>query len=399
MKKYTSYIGLDVHANSISVAVAPADGGAVQSLGVVTHDLKALRKILEKAGDIRKMLICYEAGPCGYPLYWELTGLGADVMVVAPSLIPQKSGDKVKTDRKDAEKLARLLRAGELTAVWVPTQEHEASRNLVRARDAVRKDLRRAQQRVEKLLLREGRRAPLTKKGKNAGKSRVKSFGTAYMTWLKTQSFEHKGTQQTFDNYKTEVEHQMLRLQLVDKQILEAIAQAPSPLREVVQALQALRGVAQTTAAVLAIEVGDFSRFDKPTKLMAWAGLVPSEYSSGGPGKSRRYGITKSGNRHIRRVLTESAWLYRHKPNASATINKRRLGMTAPVIAIAEKAEQRLCARYHRLSEAGKEKNKVTTAIARELLGFVWATAREVEQATINQPKEATRKYLLKKDA
>jgi len=227
MKKYSSYAGLDVHANSISVAVAPADGSPVQSLGAVAHDLKALRNVLKKAGDISKMRICYEAGPCGYALYWELIGLGADVMVVAPSLIPQKSGDKVKTDRKDAEKLARLLRAGELTAVWVPTPEHEALRNLVRARDAVRKDLRRSQQRLEKLLLREGRRPPLTTKGKSAGKKRVKSFSANYMAWLNTLTFKHKGTQQTFDNYKTEAEHQTLRMQRADKQIMEAIAEAP----------------------------------------------------------------------------------------------------------------------------------------------------------------------------
>jgi transposase len=379
--KHKHFVGLYVHANSISVAVAPAQGGEVRSLGVVANEIGALRKLLKKVGDISAMKICYEAGPCGYALYWELVELGAECEVVAPSLIPQKSGDKVKTDRKDAEKLARLLRAGELTAVWIPERAHEALRNLVRAREACRKDLRRAQQRVEKLLLREGRGAPMATKGKNAGKKRVKSFCATYMVWLKTVSFEHTSTQHTFDDYKTEVEHQTHRLNRLDKQITEAIAAAPERLREVVMALQTLRGVAQTAAAIIAVEVGDFSRFDKPTQLMAWAGLVPSEHSSGGPGKARRYGITKSGNGHLRRVLTEAAWLYRHKPNASAVISKRRLSASAPVVAIAEKAEQRLNARYRGLSEAKKPTNKVTTAVGRELIGFIWAIARHVEQA------------------
>jgi transposase len=401
--KHKHYVGLDVHANSISVAVAPAGGGEVRSLGVVANEIGALRKLLKKVGDIKSMKICYEAGPCGYALYWALVELGAECIVVAPSLIPQKSGDKVKTDRKDAEKLARLLRAGELTAVWVPDREHEALRNLVRAREACRKDLRRAQQRVEKLLLREGRGAPMTTKGKSAGKKRVKSFCMKYMVWLNALKFEHVGTQQTFEDYKTEVTHQTDRLARLDKQIMEAVAAAPERLRDVVMALQALRGIAQTTAAVVAVEVGDFSRFNKPTQLMAWAGLVPSEHSSGGPGKARRYGITKSGNGHLRRVLTESAWLYRHKPNASAVISKRRLSVPAEMVAIAEKAEQRLNARYRGLSDAKKPTNKVTTAVARELIGFIWAIARDVEEKIDSKTAAAkpakVRKYQLKKAA
>lgn len=382
MKKYSSYVGLDVHANSISVAVAAAGGGEVRSLGNVAHDFAALRKCLKKVGDISKMKICYEAGPCGYGLYWELTKLGAECMVVAPSLIPQKSGDRVKTDRKDAEKLARLLRAGELTKVWVPDPEHEALRNLVRAREACRRDRRRAQQRVEKLLLREGLRAPVTTKGKKAGKKSVKAFGLKYMKWLETVAFAHVGTQQTFEDYKAEVVHHTTRLVRLEAQITAAIATAPERLREIVTALQALRGVAQTTAQLVAIEVGTFERFAKPTQLMSWAGLVPSEHSSGGPGKARRYGITKSGNSHLRRVLTESAWLYRHKPSASYVINKRRQGIGATAVAIAEKAEQRLHARYRRMDIAAKPKNKITTAVARELLGFIWAIAREAESKT-----------------
>jgi transposase len=239
----------------------------------------------------------------------------------------------------------------------------------------------------------------MTTKGKRAGKVRVKAFGAKYMAWLETISFEHKGTQQTFEDYKAEVVHQRTRLGRLDNQITDAIAAAPERLRDVVLALQALRGVAQTTAALVAIEVGDFSRFAKPTQLMSWAGLVPSEHSSGGPGKSRRYGITKSGNSHLRRVLTESAWLYRHKPSASVTISKRRQSATASAVAIAEKAEQRLHARYMRMGLADKPKNKITTAIARELIGFIWAIAREVETKNAAKPESKVRKYQLKKAA
>lgn len=396
--KYTHYVGLDVHANSISVAVAPAGGGEVRSLGSVPHEIGALRKLLKKVGDITKMKVCYEAGPCGYKLYWELTKLGADCMVVAPSLIPQKTGDRVKTDRKDAEKLARLLRAGELTAVSVPTPEHEALRNLVRAREACRRDLRRAQQRVEKLLLREGVRAPLRTKGKKAGQARIKSFTSPYNVWLETLRFEQPGTQQTFEDYKAEVVHQKTRLERLEREITAAIAAAPEPLRAVVIGLQALKGVAQTTAAVLAVEVGDFSRFAKPTQLMAWAGLVPSEHSSGGPGNSRRYGITKSGDSHVRRVLTESAWLYRHRPARSVVVNKRRHLTSAEVVAIAEKAEHRLHERYMRMRAANKPTNKITTAVARELLGFAWAIACMAQQQAA-KPSSNARKYQLKKAA
>jgi transposase len=396
--KYSHFVGLDVHARSISVAVASARGGEVRSLGNVPHEIGALRKLLKKVGDIAAMKVCYEAGPCGYKLYWALTQLGAECMVVAPSLIPQKTGDRVKTDRKDAEKLARFLRAGELTAVWVPTPEHEALRNLVRAREACRRDLRRAQQRVEKLLLRSGIHTPLRTKGKKAGQARIKSFTPKYNTWLDTVKFEQPGTQQTFEDYKAEVVHQKTRLGRLEQQITAAIASAPESLRAVVLGLQALRGVAQTTAAVLAVEIGDFSRFAKPTQLMAWAGLVPSEHSSGGPGKSRRYGITKSGDSHVRRVLTEAAWLYRHRPSASAAVNKRRQLTSAEVVTIAEKAQHRLHDRYTRMRGANKPTNKIIAAVARELLGFAWAIARTAEQQSA-KPNERVRRYQLKKVA
>ncbi|MFO0727184.1 MAG: transposase [Myxococcota bacterium] len=219
-----------------------------------------------------------------------------------------------------------------------------------------------------------------------------KTFTKKYVAWLDALRFEQAGTQQTFEDYKAEVIHQDTRLARLDRQITEAIEAAPERLREVVRALQALRGVAQTTATVVAVEVGDFSRFVKPTQLMSWVGLVPREHSSGGPGKARRYGITKSGNSHLRRVLTEAAWLYRHSPNSSAAIKKRRENVAPSVVAIAEKAEQRLGARYRRMHGMGKPTNKVITAIGRELVGFAWAICRDVEQRLAARPKSSERR-------
>jgi transposase len=394
--KYSHYVGLDVHANSISVAVVARDDEGVLSLGNCGADIGSVRKCLKKIGDLKKMCVCYEAGPSGYALYWELTALGVECIVVAPALIPQRVGDRVKTDRKDAQKLARLLRAGELTKVWVPDREHEAVRNLVRARAACVRDRRRAQQRIEKLLLREGLRAPLCSSGKAKGKKRVKGFGRAYMEWLNTISFEHFGTQRTFDDYKAEVVHQNTRMERLERELREAIVQAPESLRQMVMCLQALKGVAETTAIAVAVEVGDFSRFAKAPQLMAWAGLVPQEYSSGGPGKSKRFGITKTGNAHLRRVLAESAWMYRHKPKVARAIARRRERTSAAVIAIAEKAEQRLHERYLRMLRTEKPKNKVMTAIARELLGFIWAIGQQVGREVALAATPTTRKYQLR---
>ena len=363
------------------------------------NEIGALRKLLKKSGEIGTMKICYEAGPCGYGLYWALVELGAECIVVAPSLIPQKAGDKVKTDRKDAEKLARLLRAGELTAVWVPDRAHEALRNLVRARDACRCDLRRAQQRVEKLLLREGAQPPMATKGKNAGKVPVKSFSVKYEAWLKNLTFEHASTQRTLEDYRSEVVHQTARMLRLENQIAEAVACAPEPLREIVSALQTLRGVAQTSAVLIAVEVGNFSRFSKPTQLMSWAGLVPREHSSGGPGKARRGGITKSGNRHVRRMLAEGAWHYRYHPGATSKVVKRRANVAASVVAIGEKADHRLHARFKRMSAADKPKCKIATAIARELIGFIWAIGRDIELRHAEKPAATTRRYALKRAA
>lgn len=385
MKEYSFYVGLDVHAESVSVAVAERGRGEVRFMGAVPNEPKLIVKVLRKLGDLGAVKACYEAGPCGYALYWALTVAGVECEVVAPTLIPVRAGDRVKTDRRDAEKLARLLRSGELTAVWVPDAGHEALRDLVRARAACRRDQRRARQRLQKLLLRRGLHAPMTDKGKK----RVTSFGHGYMKWLKTVSFTERGAQLTFEDYCAEVDHQTTRLARLEKEIAQAISEAPAKLQAVVKALQALRGVAAINAATLAMEIGDFSRFSKPTKLMAYAGLVPSEFSSGGPGKSSRGRITKTGNGFVRHALVESAWQYRHKCQASPVIKKRRVGLPASVVTIAEQAEQRLNQRYWALSNANKANGKVTVAVARELLGFVWAIATQMEKSQVSEVVKA----------
>lgn len=382
VKEYSFYVGLDVHAESVSVAIAEAGRGEVRFIGTLPNDGAVIVKALRKLGDLGRVKACYEAGPCGYGLYWALTEAGVDCDVVAPTLIPVRAGDRVKTDRRDAEKLARLLRSGELTSVWVPDGAHEGLRDLVRARVACKRDQRRARQRLQKFLLRHGLHAPLT----GVGRKRVSAFGVKYMKWIKSISMEHKGAQLTFEDYVSEVAHQTERLSRLEQQISVAIESAPEKLRTVVKSLQALHGIAATNAATLVMEIGDFSRFNKPTKLMAYAGLVPREHSSGGPGKSSRGSITKTGNAYVRHALVESAWSYRHRKNASEVVRKRRVGLPANTVRIAEKAQQRLTARYFHMRQTDKAANKVTTAIARELLGFVWAIAVETEESVKDKP-------------
>lgn len=371
MKQHTRYVGLDVHAESISIAVADSDGGEVRWLGTIPNEPRSVERALKKIGELRRLKVCYEAGPCGYVLYWQLTKLGIDCEVVAPTLIPVKSGDRVKTDRRDAQKLARLLRSGELTAVWVPDAAHEALRDLVRAREAAKKDQRRARQRLLKFLLRHGRR-PV---------DRTKTWGQTHMAWLRRLTFEHFGEEATWLDYLTEVDHQAERLGRIERSLDEALEKAPTKQRAVIEALQALRGVAKLTALTVVCEVGELSRFARPRQLMGYSGAVPSEHSTGGPGKARRGGITKTGNGHLRRSLVESAWAYRHRAISGRGLKERQRSQPAVIRGIADKAQKRLCARYRRLSERGKNRQQVVTAIARELLGFIWAIGVEVERS------------------
>jgi len=293
--------------------------------------------------------------------------------------VPMKAGDRVKTDRRDAVKLARSYRAGELTAVWVPDAQHEALRDLVRAREAAKKDQLRARHRLAKFLLRQGRRPP---KGKSA-------WGVVHMQWLRAQRFDHPAQQAAMVDYLAEVDHAANRIARLEAAIDDAIDDAPAQTQALVEGLQALRGVAKLTAVTIAVEVGRVSRFAKPNQLMAYTGLVPSEHSSGA--SRRQGGITKTGNAHLRRVLVEAAWSSRHRPAIGPALRARQKHTTSEVKEIAWKAQHRLHRRYVKLAAKDKPKQKVVTAVARELLGFVWAIGMQVEaeEATRNHAKAA----------
>jgi transposase len=363
------FVGLDVHAETIAVAVAEM-GGEVRSLGIIPNRLESVRKLIGKLAPIGTLKCCYEAGPTGYVLYWQLTQMGVACEVIAPSLIPTKAGDRVKTDRRDAEKLARCYRAGELTAVWVPDAEHEALRDLVRAREAAKKDQLRHRHRLGKFLLRHGKRPT------DAGKA----WTQKYLNWIRIHvRFEQPALDATLAHYLEEVDHIAERIAKLEQAIDEAVKQASPEIRAVIEALQALRGVAQTTAATVVSELGSLSRFPNPSQLMGYSGLVSSEHTSGN--RVHRGAITKTGNAHLRRVLVEAAWTYQHRPNVQGRVLRRQksLALSDEAKRIAWKAQQRLHKRFTALAARGKENNVIVTAVARELLGFMWAIAVQTE--------------------
>ena len=365
--KNVRFIGLDVHADTIAVAVAePA--GAVRSLGMIPNRPESIRKLVKKLGPVGALRVCYEAGPTGYVIYWQLTGLGVPCEVVAPTLVPTKAGDRVKTDRRDAEKLARSYRAGDLTAVWVPDGAHEALRDLVRAREAAKKDQLRARHRLGKFLLRHGRRPSVA----------MWMWTTRHVAWIRQVQFEHAAQEATRLDYLHEVEHAAGRLERLERAIDEAVQTAPAPLRAVIEALQALRGVARVSAVTIVAEVGELSRFTRAPQLMGYSGMGAREHSSGT--RTRRGGITKTGNAHLRRIVIEAAWAYRHRPAVGSTLRKRQATLSEEVKAIAWKAQRRLHARYRTLLGRGKCRQHAVTAMGRELLGFVWAIGVTVER-------------------
>jgi transposase len=369
MREKLRFLGLDVHAETIAVAVAEPNG-EVRSLGTIANREDSIRKFIKRLGSPEQLRACYEAGPTGFVVYWQLTQLGVECAVVAPSLVPKKPGDRVKTDRRDAMKLAHCHRNGDLTAVWVPDEGSEALRDLVRQREAAKQDQLRARHRLSKFLLRTGQRPPLG----------LKAWTERYFRWLAQVRYTQPAQEVTLLDCMNEVEHMSARVKRLEEAILELVKQAPQPMQELIRGLQALRGVAHISAVTIASELGNISsRFESARKLMGYSGIFPSEDSSGN--SIRRGSITKAGNAHLRRIVVESAWCYRHLPRVGEKLRKRHQGLPAEIIEIAWKAQNRLHNRYRKLTMAGKDQRKVITAVGRELLGFIWAIGVKAEQA------------------
>lgn len=359
------YVGLDVHAETIAVATADEGrDGEVRFHGVIANTAEALKALsgrLSRNGT--QPDFCYEAGPCGYGVHRCLTALGFRCTVVAPCMIPRKAGDRVKTDRRDAQILARLHRAGELQAVWTPDEAHEAMRDLIRARKQAVEARTIARQQLQSFLLRHGLRFP--------GRSR---WSKAHWRWLdELRRFPFAHQQLVFEEQKRTIRQIEARVATLDAAIIEAVEQWR--FGPVVEALRCLRGVDTIIAATLVAEIGDISRFDRPRQLMAWLGLVPSEHSSGAT--VRRGRITKAGNALARSMLIEASWSYRHPAREGRRHLQRAAYLPERIRDIGWKAQTRLCSRYRRLSGAGKPLPKVIAAVARELAGFVWSITRE----------------------
>lgn len=367
--KAITYVGLDVHKVSINVAVILPGSREVGEEWQQGTDARSrarmVRKLKHLGGD--QVRVCYEAGPCGYALQRELRDAGLDCIVVAPSLIPSKPGERVKTDRRDGRKLAELFKAGLLTEVHPPTPEEEAVRDLTRAREDAKRELLSARHRLTKMLLRQGH---VYRQGTN--------WTQRHRAWVKAIRFELRVQQEVLDNYILGIEQIEERLKHLEQRLQE-VAQSPR-YAEQVGWLCCLRGVDIVTAMTILSELHDISRFRSARELMSYLGLTPSEHSSGG--RTSRGSITKTGNSHVRRVLVEAAWNYRHRPAVSAHLARRRKGQPAEVIAIADRAQQRLYKRYYRMKEAHhKHHNVVTVAVARELAGFIWSILQHEKAA------------------
>lgn len=358
MLKSTTIIAFDQHAaTTVAAVVLPAH--RTPALHPLTSDTATILRFvarLQRDGAVR---CCYEAGPCGFELHRVLTARDIPCDVIAPALIPRRPGDRIKTDRRDAGQLAVLYRAEALTAIHIPTEQEEAARDLLRCREDIRADLLRARHRLSKFLLRHGRRFTATKK----------AWSKRHEVWLRAQTWPIPALEQTHRAYVRAVDEVVARLRDVETE-LRALLDL-KPLQARVQRLRCFRGIDDLTALTIAAELGDPRRFATAPRTMAFVGLVPSEHSSGT--KRAQGGITKTGNAHLRRVLVESAWHYRHHPFVSATLRARQRGAPADVIARAWTAQQRLHRRYAQLAARGKPKQHIVTAIARELTGFVWA--------------------------
>ncbi len=361
------FVGIDAAKARNAIALAEAGrAGEIRFVGEVDASVESMRRIVKRiAGKYRRSHFCYEAGPTGYGLHRLISSLGHECTVVAPSLVPRKPGDHVKTNRRDAVALARLLRAGELTAVWVPDEGHEAIRDLVRARTTAVETLRKHRQQVSAFMLKHGRIFP-----------RKKAWTMRYLRWLQEQTFDHPAHQIALQEMVDAVRLSNERVERLEEAIEEFVPQWT--LAPLVQALQALRGVSLIVAVTFVTEIGDLSRFDNPRQLMGYLGLVPSERSTGN--SIKRGGITKAGNSRVRTLLVESAWAYRYAPRVGAKKLYTLQKVSPGVREIAWKAQSRLTTRYRKLAARGKKSTVICTAIARELAAFMWAIGREVQK-------------------
>ena len=363
MKEITTYVGIDAHKKDLFVAMLTGTQ-ATPVAWQLANEPQAVRRLVRKLereapGPVR---VFYEAGPCGYALQRQVTTARVSCDVVAPALIPRKPGERVKTNRRDARKLVELGRAGLLTAVQPPTAADEAVRDLARARDDAREDLQRCRHRLSKLLLRRG----LHYVGRN--------WTHAHRRWIDSLTWTHAAERAVVDDYLLAIDQTAERLRTLDGRLAE-IAET-EPYRERVGWLRCFRGIDTLTAMLILAELHDFRRFLSAPALMAYLGLVPGEDSSGE--KHRRGRITRTGNALVRRLLVEMAWHYQHRPGIGRTLAKRREGQPGRVIAIADKAQQRLCRRFRKLAAEHKPTPKIIVAIARELAGFVWAALQPV---------------------
>ena len=363
MAHLTNWVGIDDHADKLTIALYV--GGQKQPLKEweVAPTESGLRQLVRWLKELKGPVHCvYEAGPCGYELYRLLVSKKIDCVVAAPSLTPRKPGERIKTNRRDARKLAELHRAGMLTLICVPDRRQESVRDLLRARDDARKNVLSARHRLSKFLLRQGRRY---RDGAN--------WASGHWQWLRSQVMAEPCDQIVLKHYIATLEDRQEELKALDAHVLEA-AQQPgyAPL---VSQLCVLRGIDILSAMVILTELGDLRRFTSAKQLMAAVGLVPSEYSTGD--KTRRFGITKTGNAHVRHVLVQAGWHYQHQPSAGWSVRKRRAGQSADVVAVARKADERLHRKYRRLTGRGKRSTVAVTAVARELAGFVWALGQQ----------------------
>ncbi len=356
-----TWVGMDVHKESIVVTALGGESDRVTARFEIPNTDTGVHRLVKRLREMGEVRCAYEAGPCGYELRRFLCSEQISCDVVAPSLIPRKAGDRVKTDRRDAEKLARLHRMGELTAIRVPTPAQEALRDLVRTREDAKEDALRRRHRLQKFLLRQGRRYE------------GRSWTQAHWSWIRSQKFSDDNAQAVLSEYLLALEQELERIGRLNERIEEE-SRRPNVATTVAK-LRTLRGVDTVTAMTLVSELVDFSRFQTAHELMSFAGLVPSEYSSGG--REFRGRITKTGNAHVRRVLVEAAWHYRHTPTGTGiALRKRREGQPANVLEIARRAELRLCRKYRKMTGKGKNSRLTVVSVARELAGFVWALGR-----------------------